>query len=362
MKNLESTLPPGFRFHPTDEELILHYLRKKMTSPLFTVSIIADVDIYKFDPWELPAKAAFGEKEWYFFSPRDRKYPNGARPNRAAGSGYWKATGTDKAIVASTQAAGGGGQDNINIGVKKALVFYKGRPPKGIKTNWIMHEYRLSDASNYYNCNRNIKIVNNKPMKLKDSSMRLDDWVLCRIYRKSNALAPTTSPVTVSDQEQEKEEEDFSGQDFVFPSLKTLPNQRTLNSQRSCSFSNLLDATDYSLLRSFLSDGHNDSTGFEFSTSGSVDQPFLNNSTINNSNNFLQKMPQNRLKREHSNSNIHEDILYPSKKVMASSCNITNSTNQLSDINSQINFLNQPFLNQKLFLSGTHYYQPQFQG
>ena len=82
-------------------------------------------------------KALYGEKEWYFFSPRDRKYPNGMRPNRAAGSGYWKATGTDKLIVAPPNG-------NESIGVKKALVFYKGRPPKGIKTGWIMHEYRLT--------------------------------------------------------------------------------------------------------------------------------------------------------------------------------------------------------------------------
>jgi hypothetical protein len=80
-------------------------------------------------------KATFGEQEWYFFSPRDRKYPNGARPNRAATSGYWKATGTDKPIVTSNGAQ--------KVGVKKALVFYGGKPPKGIKTNWIMHEYRL---------------------------------------------------------------------------------------------------------------------------------------------------------------------------------------------------------------------------
>ena len=85
-------------------------------------------------------KATFGEHEWYFFSPRDRKYPNGARPNRAATSGYWKATGTDKPILASTGS-------REKVGVKKALVFYRGKPPKGLKTNWIMHEYRLADAA-----------------------------------------------------------------------------------------------------------------------------------------------------------------------------------------------------------------------
>lgn len=87
--------------------------------------------------YENVEKAEFGEKEWYFFSPRDRKYPNGTRPNRATVSGYWKATGTDKAIYGGSKY----------IGVKKALVFYKGRPPKGIKTDWIMHEYRLNDPT-----------------------------------------------------------------------------------------------------------------------------------------------------------------------------------------------------------------------
>ena len=79
--------------------------------------------------------AVYGEKEWYFFSPRDRKYPNGSRPNRAAGSGYWKATGADKPIGSPRP-----------VGIKKALVFYAGKAPKGEKSNWIMHEYRLADV------------------------------------------------------------------------------------------------------------------------------------------------------------------------------------------------------------------------
>ncbi|KAI9197867.1 hypothetical protein LWI28_005755 [Acer negundo] len=166
-------LPPGFRFHPTDQELIIHYLKKKKVSsssspPNPVVSIIADVDIYKFNPWELPEKARFGESEWFFFSPRDRKYPNGTRPNRAAGSGYWKATGTDKPILSST----GGGSSQYYLGVKKALVFYQGRPPKGTKTNWVMLEYKLIDDAF-------------RSQRLFRASMRLDDWVLCRVRQKS---------------------------------------------------------------------------------------------------------------------------------------------------------------------------------
>lgn len=171
----QPNLPPGFRFHPTDEELVVHYLKKKASSAPLPVAIIADVDLYKFDPWELPAKATFGEQEWYFFSPRERKYPNGARPNRAATSGYWKATGTDKPVLTSNGAQ--------KVGVKKALVFYGGKPPKGIKTNWIMHEYRLAENK-----------VNNKPpgcdFGSKKNSLRLDDWVLCRIYKKNNNNMP----------------------------------------------------------------------------------------------------------------------------------------------------------------------------
>ncbi|KAF3643860.1 NAC domain-containing protein 72 [Capsicum annuum] len=154
-------LPPGFRFYPTDEELLVEYLCRKVAGHIFELQIIAEVDLYKFDPWVLPNKAIFGEKEWYFFSPRDRKYPNGSRPNRVAGSGYWKATGTDK-VVAS---------EGRRVGIKKALVFYVGKAPKGTKTNWIMHEYRLCEPSR------------------KIGSPRLDDWVLCRIYKK-NVAAP----------------------------------------------------------------------------------------------------------------------------------------------------------------------------
>nr|URN45693.1 NAC2 [Pongamia pinnata] len=160
------SLPPGFRFYPTtDEELLVQYLCRKVAGHHFSLPIIAEIDLYKFDPWVLPGKAVFGEKEWYFFSPRDRKYPNGSRPNRVAGSGYWKATGTDKIITT----------EGRKVGIKKALVFYIGKAPKGSKTNWIMHEYRLLDSSRKNNI----------------GTSKLDDWVLCRIYKKNSSSQKT---------------------------------------------------------------------------------------------------------------------------------------------------------------------------
>lgn len=110
----------------------------------FTKGLIC-ADFFMYDLVEFNVeKTEFGENEWYFFTPRDRKYPNGVRPNRAAVSGYWKATGTDKSIYSGSKY----------VGVKKALVFYKGRPPKGVKTDWIMHEYRLSDSSSRSQSNK----------------------------------------------------------------------------------------------------------------------------------------------------------------------------------------------------------------
>ncbi|RVW51107.1 NAC domain-containing protein 2 [Vitis vinifera] len=156
----ELQLPPGFRFHPTDEELVMHYLCRKCASQSIAVPIIAEIDLYKFDPCSflgdlviLTEMALYGEKEWYFFSPRDRKYPNGSRPNRAAGTGYWKATGADKPIGHPKP-----------IGIKKALVFYAGKAPRGEKTNWIMHEYRLADVD------RSARKKNNS---LRDGPVRL---------------------------------------------------------------------------------------------------------------------------------------------------------------------------------------------
>ncbi|KAI6686743.1 hypothetical protein NL676_032656 [Syzygium grande] len=167
VKNGVLRLPPGFRFHPTDEELVLQYLRRKVFSFPLPASIIPEVEVCKSDPWDLPGDL---DQERYFFSTREAKYPNGNRSNRATVSGYWKATGIDRQIVSSR-----GSQGQV-VGMKKTLVFYRGKPPSGSKTDWIMHEYRLvnSEAS-----------APHKIMNLNQSPVEpMESWVLCRIFLK----------------------------------------------------------------------------------------------------------------------------------------------------------------------------------
>ncbi|XP_039022775.1 NAC domain-containing protein 7-like [Hibiscus syriacus] len=139
--NTFSNVPPGFRFHPTDEELVDYYLRKKVASKRIDLDVIKDVDLYKIEPWDLQELCRIGteeQNEWYFFSHKDKKYPTGTRTNRATKAGFWKATGRDKAIYCR----------HCLIGMRKTLVFYKGRAPSGQKSDWIIHEYRLETNEN----------------------------------------------------------------------------------------------------------------------------------------------------------------------------------------------------------------------
>jgi len=141
-------LPPGFRFRPTDEELVVHYLRRRaLASPLPAAVDIPDVRILAHDPSDL-LPPGWSEQERYFFTCKEAKYVKGRRANRATGAGYWKATGKEKPVAVAVPARGGGGQAQaVLVGMKRSLVFYRGKPPTGSKTDWVMHEYRLAGYS-----------------------------------------------------------------------------------------------------------------------------------------------------------------------------------------------------------------------
>lgn len=165
---------PGFRFHPTEEELLGFYLQNTILGKNINFDTIGFLNIYLHDPKELPELAKNGEREWYFFVPRDRRHGNGGRPNRTTETGFWKATGSDRKIMSSNDP-------KKIIGLKKTLVFYKGRAPRGCKTDWVMNEYRLPDTFH-------------SPK----------DIVLCKIYRKATSLKELEQRAQFEQEEEEK--------------------------------------------------------------------------------------------------------------------------------------------------------------
>ncbi|XP_006654429.1 NAC domain-containing protein 82-like isoform X2 [Oryza brachyantha] len=155
----QTFLPPGFRFHPTDVELVSYYLKRKIMGKKPLVHAISDVELYKFAPWDLPAQSCLQSRdlEWFFFCPRDKKYANGSRTNRSTPNGYWKTSGKDRTIELNSRM----------VGSKKTLIFHEGKAPKGSRTDWVMYEYKMEDD------------------KLVSAGFSKDDYVLCKIFKKS---------------------------------------------------------------------------------------------------------------------------------------------------------------------------------
>ncbi|XP_019248816.1 PREDICTED: NAC domain-containing protein 55-like [Nicotiana attenuata] len=159
--------PLGYRFVPNDQQLLL-YLLWKVKGESIPPGLIQDADIYERNPFQLPGMDT-EEKYTYFFTRRERKYPNGFKTDRSTrdGKGYWKITSKLTPIFVA---------GNLQFGKKNVLVYYL-KTPKGqndIKTNWIMHELEL----------------NKSLFPRHASEEKFNDFIVCRIHdrekRKGN--------------------------------------------------------------------------------------------------------------------------------------------------------------------------------
>ncbi|KAM7272088.1 hypothetical protein ACFE04_031302 [Oxalis oulophora] len=166
--NMQISFPPGFRFRPNDNELIVEYLMRKIRDQTLPPNRFPEVDISQYNPEELARLYGSSDNEniseCYFFSFHKRKYSKGHRPSRSAGDGFWKLSVNEKHIKDADKV----------IGVKKSLVFHRGKQPHGVKTNWKLHEYSLVDD------------LIPEEKRTKDGCDKLNDWFLCRIFNKKD--------------------------------------------------------------------------------------------------------------------------------------------------------------------------------
>ncbi|CAK9159847.1 unnamed protein product [Ilex paraguariensis] len=148
--------PTGFRFYPTEDELVSFYLHNKLEGRRQDLDrVIPVVDIYDYNPWDLPREFCQGDTEqWFFFFPRQEKENRGGRPNRLTASGYWKATGSPGSVFS---------HHNRIIGMKKTMAFYTGRAPSGRKTEWKMNEYKIIEGEASSSTSKTPKVFDRRP-------------------------------------------------------------------------------------------------------------------------------------------------------------------------------------------------------
>lgn len=167
-------LPPGFRFRPTDEELVVQYLRRKALALPLPAAVISDVhNLYSLDPWDIPG-AREGEK--YYFAVRPAA--GGKRGGRTTtASGCWKPLSAKERPVVVSRC----GRNHL-VGVKKSLAFVprrgKGKgskaPPAPVQTGWVMHEYRLALPHHHKNGCCLAEAGN-------------EEWVVCRLFQRGSS-------------------------------------------------------------------------------------------------------------------------------------------------------------------------------
>ncbi|KAL0378259.1 UNVERIFIED_CONTAM: NAC domain-containing protein 82 [Sesamum radiatum] len=202
-----TSLPPGFRFHPTDVELVMYYLKRKVMGKKHHFEAISEVNIYKFSPWDLPDKSCLKSKdlEWFFFCPREKKYASGVRVKRATENGYWKTTGKDRPIC----------YNGKTVGTVKTLVFHLGHAPQGERTDWVIHEYRILDD------------------QLAAAGVQ-DTYVLCKVFKK-NGPGPKNGAqygAPFNEADWADDDDDNAKNHAVFlasdaPSVSTLPEKKS---------------------------------------------------------------------------------------------------------------------------------------
>ncbi|KAJ6959603.1 hypothetical protein D5086_030414 [Populus alba] len=131
-------LPIGYRFHPTDEELVVHYLKRKVLGLPMPASVIPEFDVFQNDPSSLPGNLK--EKRYFFSQMKLNDF--GTKCKRPAGSGpsgYWKPIGKGKQIVASDSSK--------VVGTRKTLVFKERKHSIKTRSQWFMHGYCLAGSA-----------------------------------------------------------------------------------------------------------------------------------------------------------------------------------------------------------------------
>ncbi|TYI19290.1 hypothetical protein ES332_A07G155300v1 [Gossypium tomentosum] len=176
---MDNVLEIGFRFLPPDEEIISFFLKKKIMGDHKATRYIREVDLLKHEPWQLPAMSVVQSTypEWLFFYKLNKISQR--KNDRSTNDGYWKSTGADRPITCG---------DSV-IGTKKTLVFYKGRTPNGLRTDWVMHEFRATAGSLPPNADNSYVVG-----YLRGNAAEKNEYLISNVGQQCPRFAASSSP------------------------------------------------------------------------------------------------------------------------------------------------------------------------
>lgn len=163
-------LPPGYRFAPTDEEIVAHYLYNKVHGrPVSTSAVIDNIDIYRDENVWIRIFERTGENALYFFTTLKKKTENGVQVERETNCGTWRSQKNTRIYRHRYNKTGDKIIKKQHIGSRRNFTYVPKEGSRGgvIKGTWVMHEYRLDGISI-----SNARINN------------IGDYVICRIKKK----------------------------------------------------------------------------------------------------------------------------------------------------------------------------------
>ncbi|MCD7469217.1 hypothetical protein HAX54_008078 [Datura stramonium] len=125
--------------------------------------------------------------------------------NRATETGYWKTTGKDRAVTYNEKI----------VGSVKTLIFHQGHPPRGLRTDWVIHEYKFEDK------------------ELTDAGFAQDSYVLCKVFQKSGPGPKNGAQYGAPFKEEDWEDDKIPSEPCisdVFPDSPGRPDNRSNSS------------------------------------------------------------------------------------------------------------------------------------
>ncbi|KAM5550765.1 NAC domain-containing protein 101 [Rosa sericea] len=163
--------PVGYRFHPTDLELVAYYLHNRvaMADQFHSSPILDCPDFYgKNAPWLIwdrfraQSNNMKEEETLYFFTHRKKLNPKAKKFDRKVGSGTWSAQYSKNVVAA----------DNSVVGIKREFRYEGGSDPHQ-NGAWLMQEYEITSHN---------------------------DLVLCTLRKNPRKLPPPTCPAPLNHQ------------------------------------------------------------------------------------------------------------------------------------------------------------------